>query len=220
MPNDPEVPPVLQAVATETAKNAALKEAVKANAGGRASRAQALAPVPPPIPMPGDEEGIKATLDAASEYDSVMGTPAVDATLRQKLGETYRVYVNCRESHAPNHPPHGLYLVNYPDSGEVPYDGWYARYKKPDERYYPNEVLCQVCALENRSVPLQGVSKTSPEGAIHIEPRALMRVARDQKRAQIERQHRVFLSGYESVNGGRRDALARAKAAGYEVHDA
>jgi hypothetical protein len=221
MPNDPEVPPVLQAVQTETAQNAALKEAVKRNASNRRAGAQAEQPVIAPlIPMSDDPAAIQATLDAESEYArQIEQAPALDESRLSKLDETYLCYVKCRGGHEAHHPPHGIYLVKHPATPDVPYTGWYSRYKKAGERYYPNEVMCQACALENRSMPLEAVEKTSPEGDIKINPRFLMRRARDPKRAAIEGEHRVFDRSLASTNGGRRDALAKAKAAGYEVHD-
>lgn len=218
----PEVPAALQSVADETQRNAALKQAVKQNAGRRAAVKAEESPKPlaPPIPMPGEESDVQEAVDAEREYAAqVAAAPAMAAAQRASLDKTYLVYVKCREQHLPHHPPHGIYLAAHPDGDMVTWDGWYSRQKKLGERYFPADVVCQVCALENRVTVLVAAEKTSPEGNIRINPRFLMRVARDRKRALIEGEHRVRRLGFDSVNGGRRDALNRAKAAGYEVYD-
>lgn len=219
---DPEVPPELQAVSAQTEQNRALKEAVKQNAQGRRSKAQAeqATALPPMIPMPDDPVAIAQSVDAEAEYAAqIAQAPAIDAARRSKLDETYLVYIKCDKGHAPHHPPHGIYLTGHPVNLEVPYTGWYSRYKKPGAQYWPNDVVCQACALEERSSPLdRAVEKTSPEGNLKINPRWLYRRAKDPKRALIEGEHRVQALGHASESG-RRDALARAKAAGYEVFD-
>lgn len=223
MTNETQVPESLKAVEAETASNAALKQAVKQNAGTRAARRaeESPKPLPPPIPMPDDPVGIGESVDAEAEYaDSIANAPAIAEATRKTLDDTYRVYVMCREQHLPHHPPQGIFLLTHPSGNDVPWNGWYSRYKKPNEKYYQSDVMCQACALEDRSTVLVAVEKTSPEGDLRVNPRFLMRVAKDRKRAMVEREHRVRTLGFASVNGGRADALARAKAAGFEVYDA
>ncbi len=223
MPNEPEVPAALQAISSETEKGKQLKEAIRQNAGVRAVKgADAKTPdLAPLIPMHGDPEGIAAAMDAEAMYNQAIAeAPAMAETQRKKLDKAYIVYVKCREGHAPHHPPHGIYLTEYPVTESIAWDKWQARYKKADERYYPLDVMCQVCALENRAIPLSTVTKASSEGDIVVNKRFLWRRPRDPKRAAIEGETRVFEMGMETQNIGRRDALAKSKAAGFEVLEA
>lgn len=218
----PEVPAALAAVEAETKRARSTKQAVKDLAARRQAQKDEASPpkLAPVIPDPDDPAAIDATISAEEEYArQIEQAPKLAAELRTKLDDLYLVYVRCRQTHAPQHPAHGIYLKGHPETDTVKWSEWRSRQKKMDERYYPADVMCQACAIENRAMPLEAVEKVSAEGDIRINPRHLFRRAKDPKRAAVEGEHRVWNLGRDSVNGGRRDALLRAKAAGYEVLD-
>jgi len=215
---EPSVPRVLQAVEAETAEMRATKDLVRVAGARRAAKAQAEAPLAPMIPMTDDPTAIAATVSAEEQYQAMIAAqPAIDEAKRVKLSTAYDVFVKCRQTHAPNHPPHGIYLTEYPSGGSIAWDKWKARYKKADERYFPLDVLCQVCTLEGRSMPLDAVTKTSPEGDITINQRFLWRRPRDPKRLALEGETRVFDLGMDTQNIGRRKAIQKAIDGGCEV---
>lgn len=128
---------------------------------------------------------------------------------------TYIYYVKCHQDHG-KHPPHGVYLDANPLGGDVPADGWRARYRPDRKQPWYEDIVCQVCLWQRgEMVPLE-VAKTS-KGRFTVNWRYLWRRPKDAKRAQIEGETLANEGPYTSTNAGRTEALERAKAAGYEV---
>lgn len=197
---------------------AAMKEKVKAAAAARSSEKSAGAGLLTPlVPVVGHEETFERAATADELLDNATTAAAeLSAEAKVKLDKQYQCFVKCRDhgSHPKNRPSHGLYLTSYPQQGlPVKFDGWYSN-QKPNlkEPYYPLQVLCQVCAHDlGRNTPLP-VRKLNAQGDIQIEDRFLWRRPRDNARARIEGETRVFPQSGQSQNRGRDEALARSRA--------
>lgn len=199
-----------------------VKAVVAQAAATRQAKKAVEAPMAPLIPMTGDVAGIEEAANAEAlllQMDASLGV--VDDDRWAKLNATYHVFVKCRNTHKVGRSPHAIYLTEYPRSTSVPYTNWYARRVKEDPKapYYQLKVLCQACLLDEQTMPLDAARIVSPVGDLEVDPRWLWRRPKDPARAKVEGETRVFGSSLESQNIGRREALARAAKAGFEVYD-
>lgn len=199
-----------------------VKAAVAQAAAQRQAKKAVEAPMAPMIPMTGDVAGIEAAASAEAmllQMDATAG--AIDDERWEKLNATYHVFVKCRNSHKPGRVAHAIYLTEYPRSTTIPHDKWYARKVKEDAKapYYQPKVYCQACLLDEITMPVDAARPISAVGDLQVDPRWLWRRPKDPARAKVEGETRVFGSSLESQNIGRREALARAQKAGYEVYD-
>lgn len=166
--------------------------------------------------IPIDGENLDDAYDADKQIEQARAETE-EARVKRIAAESeaYQFYVKCREDHG-TYPPHGIYLDANPGPGEVPADGWRARYKPDRKTPWYEDVICQVCLWRfERMTPLP-VVKTK-KGRFTVAQRWLWRRPKDKQRLEIEGETRANELGAKSSNMERAAAQERSRAADLEV---
>lgn len=214
----PEAEPGRQAK-NDPALNAAIGEQMRSMARSVDRVTKATGPqqvgnlITPLIPMPEHEAEF---YDAKKELEKAVVAKVEriksDIDVEDK---THLFFYRCRRCNL-----HAFYFTVNPSrtGGIVKQEAWYSTYKRKNELFYmmTGRPLCQSCLANGEKIEVP-VAQANSDGSFIPEDRWVFARARDPKRLAVEGEFRAKALANESQNTGRNAAMARAKAAGYEV---